>query len=276
MDEIENITPADLAFLDEIVQEAHMEDNKDKVLPANSPTLLIDETTSRFSSAIWYELIQQQNVLLAGLGGIGSWCALLLGRLSLRRLILYDDDIVDATNMSGQLYADDNIGDYKVNCIRHMIQHYTNCSTIYSYTSRFNRNSPPTGIMICGFDNMKSRKEFYLKWKQYVSLHSAEKNKCLFIDGRLSVEEFQIFCITGEDTFLMEKYEKEWLFDDEEAEYEVCSNKQTSFCANMIASMMVNLFVNFIANQTNPLIKRELPFYTNYDAERMYFKTENI
>ena len=44
--------------------------------------------------------------------------------------------------------------------------------------------------------------------------------------------------------------------------------------ANMIASVMVNLFVNFVANQCNPLIERDLLFYTTYNAETMYYKTE--
>jgi hypothetical protein len=44
--------------------------------------------------------------------------------------------------------------------------------------------------------------------------------------------------------------------------------------ANMIASVMVNLFVNFVANQCDPLVPRDLPFYTSYSAETMYYKTE--
>ena len=104
----------------------------------------------------------------------------------------------------------------------------------------------------------------------------AEKANCLYIDGRLAAEEFQVFCIKGTDDYLMKKYEENWLFDDREAEETLCSYKQTSFCANMIASVMINLFVNFIANKCNPIIERELPFYTNYDAERMYLKTEMV
>jgi hypothetical protein len=65
------------------------------------------------------------------------------------------------------------------------------------------------------------------------------------------------------------------LFDDSEAEETICSYKQTSFCANMIASVMVNCFVNFIANQCNPLIPRDVPFFTEYDASMMFFKTES-
>ena len=70
------------------------------------------------------------------------------------------------------------------------------------------------------------------------------------------------------------KYENNYLFNDSEAEETVCSYKQTTFCANMIASVIVNLFVNFVANECNPLIPRDLPFLTRYDASTMFFKTE--
>jgi hypothetical protein len=71
----------------------------------------------------------------------------------------------------------------------------------------------------------------------------------------------------------MERYENEFLFSDEEAEETICSYKQTTFMANMIGSVIVNLFVNFVANEyCEELIKRDLPFYTEYSASSMYFK----
>lgn len=42
-------------------------------IPVNSQTITVDETTSRFSGAIWYEEIQKQTVTLAGVGGIGRF-----------------------------------------------------------------------------------------------------------------------------------------------------------------------------------------------------------
>jgi len=54
-------------FLENAVEEAHRE------IPLNSPTILISETTSRFSSALWYEKIQEKKIILAGLGGIGRF-----------------------------------------------------------------------------------------------------------------------------------------------------------------------------------------------------------
>lgn len=61
------LTEEEQAILDQAVEDAHQE------IPTNSATLLVDEATSRFSSAIWYENIQKKTVILAGVGGIGRF-----------------------------------------------------------------------------------------------------------------------------------------------------------------------------------------------------------
>lgn len=280
MDEIttnnSGLTDAEEALLQATLEQAHEGDNRE-TLPLNSKSLLIDESSSRFSSAIWFNKIGEQIVTLAGLGGIGSYTAFLLGRLKVGRLIIYDDDIVDNTNLSGQLFATQDVDYSKVRGVCRLLRDFAQYYNIISHESKYDGDSSATNIMICGFDNMRARKIFYNKWKLHVMrLSEEDREKCLFIDGRLAAEEFQVFCMRGSDTYLIQEYENKWLFDDNEAETTLCSYKQTSFCANMIASVIVNLFVNFIANQCDPLIERELPFYTNYDAERMYLKTEIV
>ena len=42
-------------------------------IPTNSPTILLDETHSRFSAAEWANKIQEQRVILGGAGGIGRF-----------------------------------------------------------------------------------------------------------------------------------------------------------------------------------------------------------
>ena len=175
--------------------------------------------------------------------------------------------------MSGQLYSTDDIGSAKVNAMVRMAGQYSSYYDIFTYNERFNENSTPTKIMICGFDNMAARKDFFNAWKGLVhSLPEQERKECLFIDGRLAAESFQVLCIKGDDTFNMNKYEDKFLFRDSEAEETLCSYKQTTFMANMIGSVMVNLFVNFCANECNPLIPRDLPFFTEYSADTMFFK----
>ena len=127
--------------------------------------------------------------------------------------------------------------------------------------------------MICGFDSMESRKMFFNSWKTAVHRMTRDnRKKYLFIDGRLAAESFQVLCFTGDDDYNIRKYEEEFLFSDEEADETICSYKQTTFMANMIGSIITNLFINFCANQCNPLIDRDLPFLTEYNAETMYFK----
>lgn len=243
-------------------------------IPLNSPTLLIEESSSRFSSALWYDAVRAKSIVLAGVGGIGSYVAFLLSRMKPASLTIYDPDTVEEVNMSGQLYSKNDIGNSKVDSIAKMMADYSNFFSVMSIADKFTENSPTENIMICGFDNMKARNLFFNRWLLHVSnLPEEEKKKCLFIDGRLAAEEFQVFCITGDDRYHQDVYIKEYLFSDAEADETICSYKQTSHCANMIGSIMVNLFVNFVANECNPLIPRDLPFITTYDAERMFFKT---
>jgi hypothetical protein len=49
--------------------------------------------------------------------------------------------------------------------------------------------------------------------------------------------------------------------------------KQTTYLACMVGSVMVNLFTNWAANLLDPAIPYDLPFFTEYDAQNMIFKT---
>lgn len=60
-------SPEEEAMLAAALEGEHQE------IPVNSQTITVDETTSRFSGAIWYEEIQKQTVTLAGVGGIGRF-----------------------------------------------------------------------------------------------------------------------------------------------------------------------------------------------------------
>lgn len=275
-EDLEDILGIDLSgYTSDTNGEAIKKDSSFKI-PENSKSLEVSEITSRFSSAIWFKRIQKQDIILAGLGGIGSYVAFLLSRLNVNYLYLYDPDIVESVNMSGQFYTlnDAKNKRHKVQAITSKLSDYSNFYKVSSQAYCYTEDCVEGPVMICGFDNMQARKIFFNKWLNYVK-HAESPELCLFIDGRLNAEEFQIFCIQGNDTYNIDKYKKEYLFNDNEVDETTCSYKQTSFMANMIASVMVNLFVNFIANQCDPLIPRDLPFYTNYIAETMYFKTIN-
>lgn len=273
---IEETTAEEVQLSSEDEAVAQTLESEHQEIPVNSQTITVDETTSRFSGAIWYEKIQQQTVTLAGVGGIGSYVGFLLGRLKPARLIIYDPDRVETVNMSGQLYGSSDVGDYKAIALANMVKNYASYYNIVTFSERYQRGTNGTNIMICGFDNMEARKVFYESWKLRVMSYTdiEDRKKCLFIDGRLAAEEFQVLSIQGDDERAMAEYEDKWLFSDAEAEETICSYKQTTFMANMIASVIVNVFVNFVANQCEPIIDRDVPFFISYDASTMFTKVE--
>lgn len=245
------------------------------LIQPNSPTLLMNDATSRFSGTEWYNEIQRKRIIIAGMGGIGSNLAFQIARMHPDAITLYDDDEVERANMSGQLFAHTDVGEFKVNAVANKIYNFTTTEHVMAVPEKFTPDCEASDIMMCGFDNMEARGIFYRQWLVHVdSKPEEEKKKCLFLDGRLSIDTLQIFCITGDDTANMARYSNNYLFSDDEADETVCSMKQTTYLACMIGSLMTNLFTNFVANLLDPVIPYDLPFFTEYDAQNMIFKTE--
>ena len=162
-------------------------------IPLNSPTLLLDESTTRFSGAEWYNEIQKKNIIIAGCGGIGSWTAFQLSRMHPAHMVLYDDDTVETVNMAGQLYARNDVGKSKVSAIYNMITAYTNMQNIYALNQKFTDTSEPGDIMLCGFDSMSARRTFYKRWLLHVeSKPEEERKKCLYLDGIINCFNYNL------------------------------------------------------------------------------------
>lgn len=246
-------------------------------IPLNSPTLLVNESTTRFSGAEWFNEIQKSRIILAGIGGIGSWTCLQLARMVPQNITIYDNDDVEQVNMAGQLYSYKDIGKSKVDAMANMVSSYTSMKQINAIKQKFTEDTEAGDIMICGFDNMRARKTFFSSWLRHLNSKKTpeEKAKCLFLDGRLSMTDLQVLCIRGDDEYNIERYRNEFLFYDTQAEATVCSMKQTTYLACMIGSLIVNLFTNFVANTLDPIIPYDLPFFTGYDSQNMIFKTES-
>lgn len=240
----------------------------------------LDANGVRFSSAPWANDIRNINVTIAGVGGIGSWTSLLISRLNPNHISLFDPDKIESVNMSGQLFNSQQVeySEYKVHACANNIRNLSNYNNIVTSASFF-RDLDYYNIkhvFICGFDNMEARKTAFEAWKKRIST-GLESNRCkyVFIDGRLNAEEFQILCLTGDNEYLINKYEEEYLFDSSEAESNICSYKQTSHIAAMIASFITNLVVNHVVNVKEEMYIRKLPFFTYYNGLSMKLITED-
>lgn len=225
-----------------------------------------NEYRQRFSGAQWAETIANKTVSVIGVGGIGSWTALLLARFGVANVLLVDNDTVENSNISGQLYRLQDVGAPKVDAISWTIGEY---SDNVSVSTHMGRVTSETGysvikeITVCGLDSMASRREVFNLWRRFIrGLRADERRKYLFIDGRLSFETLQVFAFRGDQEYYINKYATEYLFSDEEADSTICSMKQTSYMANMIASFISNVIVHDCME--SPI---STPFMIEYDSD---------
>jgi len=211
----------------------------------------------RFKDLEWFSEVESTSpVIVGGVGGIGSFLALWLSRLPLK-LILFDNDTIDKTNMSGQHYRYEDIGLRKTRAVADQISSFSN--QIVGTKGVYDTDSVATPVMFAAFDNMKARKVFFENWKQ-------QSNRMVLIDGRMLAESFQIYIVTPENE---ELYEKEHLFSDDEAAaaQEACSARATTHCGAAISSFMVGAFTNYLSNKKLGINMREVPFKLSYHLD---------
>ena len=218
------------------------------------------EQAGRFKDAPWFPK-EEVNVIVGGVGGIGSWLTLMLARAGFVPMV-YDFDTFEVHNMSGQLVPEKLIGKIKVDAVAEVVKDFTG-TTIHTFNEKYTADSMSHHYVFSGFDNMQARKDMFSAWCEYVAEWKdagAPDEVPVFIDGRLLMEQMQIFCVTPDR---VQEYEKH-LFDDTEVKEAPCTLKQTSHSAAMIASHMVAFFTNHMTNVANKSDERVVPFQWEY------------
>lgn len=233
---------------------------------------MTEEHSSRFKDAPWFPK-EETNVIVGGAGGIGSWLTLMLSRAGFYPVV-YDFDRLEGHNLAGQLYTkeDAEIGALKVDALKGLCKHFAD-TDITVMAEKYTKDSMSHNYVFSAFDNMQARKDMFAAWKEYVKewedfkgivdaahIPNISLSEPIFIDGRLTAEQMQIFCVTPDK---IEEYEKH-LFDDTEVQDAPCTMKQTSHSAAMIASHMVGFFTNHMTNNAIGEKDRIVPFFWEY------------
>lgn len=227
---------------------------------------------NRFKDAPWFQTLGAEQCIVGGAGGISSWLCLLLARAGFK-IMVYDFDTIEHHNLGGQFYGISDIHKLKVNALKDRIAEMGADYRIEAIPERFDEFAMVHKYMFSGFDNMQARTVMFEMWYEKQVLKSANRADNIFIDGRLLAEQMQIFCITGDNQYSIDKYRKEYLFDDSEVEDGPCSFKQTTHAATIIAGLMTGFFTNHITNIREGKVIRTIPFYTEYFIPLNLFST---
>lgn len=207
--------------------------------------------SSRFSDAPWlFKNNEKPLITVGGAGGISSWLLLFLSRTAnYKNIYLYEDDIIDETNIAGQFFNKDQIGIQKSHAIKKnmfLFSEYDNIDCL----GKFEKDSFVSNIVLNGFDNMKARKDMFESWIK-------NDDREILLDGRLIFEDGQIYCVTKGNE---ERY-RETLFDDDDIKDGPCSMKATTHTGAYIASVMIAILNNYYTNTYSYKCNiREVPF----------------
>lgn len=206
------------------------------------------QSYGRFKNLPWFDKISDSYIFVGGAGGIGSWLVLFLARTG-ANVVVVDMDTVEEHNIAGQVYGKGEIGKKKVDAIESVASSLCGENNITPIDTEITEEPAQWQSIITrceavcvGFDNLKARGLVYKEWL----LNGKEDS--IFIDGRLSAENGQVYVVTKQSTpEELAAYESTYFSDSEKVELP-CTMKATSHCGALIASLMTAEVVNWFNN----------------------------
>ena len=174
-------------------------------------------------------------------GATGSWVALMLSKLGVQNIGLYDMDIVETHNIPNQLYSLEDSGIFKVKaCEKHMEDLGSRVSNIFTNIEEVTKDNIQCygfgDTVFCLVDSMKARKELF------EAMLKTDRSK-LWIETRMGLTGYRIYMVHLENQKEVDKY-METLYSDEDAEVSACGASQSIVTTAMqCASHAVGLWL---------------------------------
>jgi len=184
-----------------------------------------------------FDPANQMSVSIIGAGSIGSNLCMLLARLGIEDITVYDFDIVEDHNLGHQAYRVKDIGNKKVLALKEIIEEATG-TIIKTSEMEVNGFDIKTDILVLAVDSMEYRKMIY---------QNASYMNC--IDCRMGGEEIQVYSFSCLDK---DQYKKT-LFTDEESSPLPCGGKAIGYVSYIATGLMENTIKKMMQGETYPL-----------------------
>lgn len=90
------------------------------------------------------EKVMSKNVIIFGIGGVGSWCAESLIRSGIQRLTIVDSDLICMTNINRQLHATSlTVGQVKSEALKNRLLEINPAAEILAVQKIYNKDNHP-------------------------------------------------------------------------------------------------------------------------------------
>lgn len=189
------------------------------------------------------ELFDSNNVdfpvHIIGAGATGSWLALMLAKLGIKDITVYDFDRVEEHNLPNQFYNEADIGEFKIKALRDNIQAQTG-TAIKIRNKEVKADTELEGFVFVLTDTMASRKEIF------ESILEDNEKVLRVVETRMGLTHGRVYFIDPNNKEQVEKYKTNF-YTDEEAEVSFCGTSQSVVVTAIgIAQMAVWKLIKYV------------------------------
>lgn len=163
---------------------------------------------------------QHWDLHVIGVGALGSRVVYEATRMGIRRMHLYDPDVVEAKNIPNQRFYPLHIGMPKVEAARSVAETITPSVEIVTHHETF-VNQPLSGVVCVMLDNMEARKDI---WEAAIRRNSDVQ---LMLEARIAVDSGKALAVDPNNELHIEGWEETWHPTPEDAGDNPCAQLLT-------------------------------------------------
>lgn len=179
-----------------------------------------------------------------GAGAVGSWTALFLAKEGFTDIEWWDGDTVNSHNIPMALYGPEDIGKYKVECLRQIVQRLTGTS-IHVHTKHYEGERLSNCIVVSCVDTMEEGR--HRIWKEVKGKSSIP----LYCDSRVAVAYVEVLSVRPFAPRDIARYET-LLFDNKEAKRQMCGEHGIVYGSVNAARVIASNAAQAAMNSTVP------------------------
>ena len=176
------------------------------------------------------EKYENKSVCIVGVGSIGSFVGIVLSKMGIANLELYDGDTIEEHNIPNQFYKLKQIKKRKTEALKEIIKEFSDIKNVEVFGKVDKKTILASDVVIVCTDSMKSRKLAY---------NQSKKLSNYLIDARMNGHTYRIYTVDLQDKNERKEYEKT-LYSDKESDKGLCTEKTVVYNVAEVASKIGN------------------------------------
>ena len=184
----------------------------------------------------------KDGITVIGAGGIGSYVVLVLSKMGIKDITVYDHDLVENHNIPNQIYGLEHLEENKAIALQSEVLRLSGIQ-IKAIPDKF-EDQKLRGIVISGVDSMASRRLIWQSIKQKVGVK-------FYIDGRMGGQQMALYAIRPYLPSDIKFYEQ-FMHGDDEVHEETCTARAIAYNTFTIAGYVGNIVKQFFTGENYP------------------------